>query len=124
MKIRAAYEEAKRKAKETYSKIGRIYSPRLHDMVSFNNIGFKHLIRKGSAMRPLWEQINRFALLGNATRMLKDPHTNISVRQSGNTQFWAFHERKDNVATTLIIRQVGKGRKHFFSIFKKQKSAQ
>ncbi len=50
---RLGYEKSKQKAKNIYTKIGRIPCPALDDeIVAFNSIGLKHLMRKGKDTRP------------------------------------------------------------------------
>ncbi len=44
--IDESYQKEKKKAKEFYAAIGRVWCPALDEHVVFNNTGFRHLIRK------------------------------------------------------------------------------
>jgi hypothetical protein len=67
-----SYEEAKRKAKEFYEKIGSIWCPALNEYVIFNRAGLRHLMQKGPAFRPKSEQKRRFALISHAKRVIEN----------------------------------------------------
>jgi hypothetical protein len=38
------------------------------------------------------------------------------------TQFWAISEEWNKEVVTVVIRQVGDGKKHFFSVYNKKSS--
>ena len=90
--------------------------------VVFNNIGFKHLIRK-ARVRSRKEQIKRFELLKYVPEILKNPDANVLCRitTSGHhkTHYWSFREEKDGKDITVVVRQVGNGVKHFYSVMNK-----
>ena len=55
------YEKSLQRAKNIYSKIGRIVSPALDNQtIIFSDIGFNHLVRKGRTLRTKNEQKKRF----------------------------------------------------------------
>lgn len=114
------YEVARRKAKEYYAAIGRVWCPSLSEYIVFTKVGFRHLIWKGRSARPKNEQRRRFALLRYAKRIIKNKNAYIAYRSKGHMQFWAFIEKYDSELITVIIRQFGEEEKHFFSIFKKE----
>lgn len=133
------YEQLKLKAKKVYSKIGRIASPALNDeYVAFTNIGFTHLIRKGRNPRPRNEQAGRFLLIPYAEQIIKNPKAIILYRSSetkyyinrhgqkilttSTAHFWTFVESIKGVKIKIVIRQLNKGQKHFFSIMGNKKS--
>jgi hypothetical protein len=107
--------------KEAYSKIGRVWCPVLEDFVTFNRAGLQHLIRKRGIMRPKSEQRRRFALLRYAEDIIKNPNATVTHEiknaELSPAEFWTFQEEQDDIRITLTIRQIGKGNKHFFSIY-------
>jgi len=128
------HEKAKRKAKSLYLEIGRVWCPALGDYVVFNSVGFQHLLRKRGKRRLQSEQQRRFALLKNAVDIVTNPnalviHAKRMAMQSNKWQrekimreiqadFWAFKEIKDGqTIATLLVRQLERGEKHFFSIY-------
>lgn len=111
------YESAKKRTKASYDKISRVWCPALNDHVTFKKIGFRHLIWKGAVMRPKNEQMRRFALLSYSAKILQNPNAKVVRRTGVNARFWAFTEGKDRDAIHVIVRQIGKQEKHFFSVF-------
>ena len=134
------YENAKKKAREIYNKILRVESPKLDEPITFNKIGFRHLIRKGGKRRTKADQIRRFALLVHAKEIIKDPETEITstereiehpafrhgskIRVKTQTRFWSFRKITNNKSITVVVRQLGRGTKHFFSIYDKKQRNQ
>lgn len=97
-----------------------VSSPHFGDgYVTFNNIGFRHLIRKAK-VRSKKEQMKRFGLLSAAPEILKNPKATISYRtdfkENRLIQYWAFNGEKDGLKIKVIVRQVGNGVKHFYSV--------
>ena len=136
-----SYKETKKKAKEFYGLLGRIWCPALNDYVVFNNVGFGHLIRKRGMLRAKGEQKRRLNLLADVVDMIANSQISIdhqkkealrSIHLDGQkmtvatpTDFWKFIQQKDGKLIKAIIRQFEGGAKHFFSAYaKKQKSAQ
>ena len=128
-----SYEEAKRKAKLFYAGIGEVWCPALGDYVVFNSVGFRHLLRKRGKSRLHGEQKRRFSLLCHASDILGDPATHFvktekvvvklvswkkaRVKYSSHGEFWVFREIRGGSKTTLLVRKLGNGKKHFFSIY-------
>lgn len=127
------YFEIKQQAKNVYSKIGRLPCPALGgEYVTFNRLGFSHLLRKGHVPRPKSEQKRRLFLLKYAEQIVKNPKSKIYFRQTEEkyfinrhgqkilttsiAKFWTFIEDVDNKKIKLVIRQLGSGQKHFLSI--------
>jgi hypothetical protein len=134
------YEEAKRKAKELYSKIGRVWCPALGENIIFNDVGFRHLIRKGGVRRPKSEQKRRFAFLSHVEGIIKNPDAKFSFEKREmfrsikwrnekrivmtRAKFWACAESRDGCLITVVVRQFNGKAKHFLSVYeKKQKPA-
>lgn len=127
------YEEAKRRAKEFYKKIGCVFCPALNDFITFNSAGFRHLVWQGKTLRREKEQMRRFALLSDVKNILNDFNGNKEyrttkqilrtdrhgkkIRTEIRIQFWGLIREIDGKRIKVIVRQVGNGRKHFFSIF-------
>jgi len=93
-----------------------------NEMVCFNSIGFKHLIRKAEK-RTFREQRFRFSLLPFAPMIIFDADVIVNYRFSNNkhgkiTQFWGINKTYRNIVLRVIIRQIGCGQKHFYSIMK------
>jgi len=111
------YEKEKRKAREFYNKIRRVWCPALNDYVVFNRIGFRHLIRKNSLPRARNEQKRRFALLPQSILILSDPAMKVVHRKEGKFDFWAFTKEYNNRKIKIIVRQIEGRQKIFFSVF-------
>jgi len=128
------YQKSKQRAKRLYSKIGRISCPAFSgNFVSFNCIGFNHLIRKGRIPRTRNEQKRRFVLLSYVEKIIKDPEANIVYKRKetkyktnryGNkclttsmADFWTFIKKIDSCTIKVVIAQTNKkGGKYFLSI--------
>ena len=127
------YEAAKRKAKEFYKTIGRVWCPALGDTVRFTAVGFQHIMRKRGKRRQRDEQKRRFGLLRYAVFILADPDALFIRREkveqkfvksfepkrlfATNARFWSFKQIVDELPVTVLVRQLGNGEKHFFSIY-------
>ena len=75
------YKACKEWAKRFYKKIGTVLSPALDNQyISFNNVGFTHLIRKMS-LRSRNEQKRRFLLLPKVESIIKNPIAIIVYRK-------------------------------------------
>lgn len=87
--------------------------------VVFNNIGFRHLIRKAK-VRSRKEQMKRFGLLSAVQEIISNPHASVSYRTDFKgdriIQYWAFNGEKDGLKIKVVVRQVGNGVKHFYSV--------
>ncbi|MGB7957232.1 MAG: hypothetical protein WCF77_00090 [Minisyncoccia bacterium] len=128
-----SYEEAKRKAKEFYRGIGRVWCPALNGYVAFNSAGFRHLVWKGAEQRPQKEQERRFGLIFHARNILAVHHGEvefrekiemsivrkhgIKIRRPSRARFWGFLYERGGETITIVIRQIDRRSKHFFSIY-------
>jgi hypothetical protein len=112
--------------KEFYYSIGHIRCKSLYGaQVYFNRYGFNHLLRKNGSIRPINEVIERLSLLEKAVHMIRDL-SNINeykVTGTGKSKayFWAIIEKFEGLEIKVVIRKVGNGRIHFFSVYAKQK---
>jgi hypothetical protein len=130
---RLGYNKTKQRAKQIYSKIGRIKCPALSDeYVFFTSTGFNHLIRKGRIPRTRNEQKRRFALLKFAEKIITNPTAKITYRKNeikekanrhgekvliqSVAHFWTFEEKINDCVVKVVVRQLENKSKHFFSI--------
>ncbi len=130
------YEKSKKKAKEFYSSIGSVICPGLNnELVSFSKYGFYHLLRKRGVLRPRKEQLRRFALLHSAVEVIKNAKSydsynyetkeqfaedhGLPVLKSSIAEFWSFSGIYSSKIVTVIVRKIGNGNMHFFSVMDK-----
>ena len=115
------YRETKRNARSFYSNMKNIPPPELDDTIYFNNIGFRHLIWKGGKHRSKREQVRRFQLLYSVEKIISNPDATflrkVKWHDSVRSVFWIFKESIDGKTVTVVIRRVGNGRRHFFSVY-------
>jgi len=117
------YEKTKRIAKSVYKKIGEVVCPILDsEKIHFNATGFGHLIRK-IRIRSRNEQKRRFRLIPFAKRIILESKVIEDYREKKKKgkiiKEWALINTFGIVTIKLIIRQVGNGNKHFYSIMQK-----
>ncbi|MGC9599609.1 MAG: hypothetical protein ABSE18_04460 [Minisyncoccia bacterium] len=115
------YRETKKKARTFYSNMKPAIPPRLEKTVFFNNIGFRHLIWKGGKHRPKSEQTRRFALLPHVEKIISNPDATVLRKvkhyRPVRAEFWIFKERVGKMMITVVIRRIGNGKRHFFSVY-------
>lgn len=104
-----------------YKKIGNIKCPAFgNEEVYFNKHGFGHLIRKEGIPRTPTQQIRRITLLQYAPIILGNAETFTSYKKDELNgcigHFWTFEKVIGLVTIRVVVRQLGNGRKHFFSI--------
>lgn len=121
------HESAKKEAKELYEKIGEPWCPALNNPVSFNDAGFRHLLGQGRKPRSKSDQMRRFILLRSAKSIITSYRAKITDQRENieeRAKFWAITEQRNDEVITVVVRQVGAGKKHFFSIYnQKSKTA-
>lgn len=93
----------------------------LGEKIIFNAKGINHLIYKGGRSRRDQSRIlTNIRLLPSAIKMLKLMplwQEESSYNRNGvEFKFWRFEGVIDNRRIKVIVRQVGKGRKHFWSV--------
>lgn len=91
------------------------------EKVVFNAKGINHLIYKGNRSRREQSRIQtNIRLLPSAIKVLKVmvyPQEETSYLRVGvNYKFWTFEAVVDNRRIKVIVRQVGNGKKHFWSV--------
>ncbi|MDO8579599.1 MAG: hypothetical protein Q7R72_01875 [bacterium] len=110
------------KYKLFYQNIGSIKCPYFdNEPIFFNRKGLNHVMRTGRELREFNARIERLSLLVYCKRILTKNYNDVEYRlmTKGNTSagFWGFTANIDGVCMKLIVRQIGSGQKHFFSIF-------
>jgi hypothetical protein len=108
--------------KKKYYQIECIVCPVLdNEKVYFNNYGLNHLIRKRGKPRPIYDQRRRFKLLKYCFRVISDIDVEIKyekiVNKKGKAEFWCLSKKINKKEIKIIIRRVGTGKLHFFSIY-------
>ncbi len=129
------YESAKEKARKYCGTAGNVWCKALKDSVAFSDAGFRHLLRRPKGPRPKNEQMHRFILLTHAADIIKNADRHIAYRVKKETskakwrgaktknvshaQFWELTREIEGRHISVIVRQIGNGKKQFLSIFEK-----
>ena len=92
-----------------------------NEKITFNAKGINHLIYKGSRSHREQSRIEtNIRLLPSAIKVLKVmvyPQEETSYTREGvKYKFWTFEAVVDNRRIKVIVRQVGNGKKHFWSV--------
>ncbi|MBI2268717.1 MAG: hypothetical protein HYU80_04795 [Candidatus Blackburnbacteria bacterium] len=92
-----------------------------NEKVVFNAKGINHLIYKGNRSRREESRIlTNIRLLPKAIKVLKHmayPQEETSYsREEVTYKFWTFEAVVDDRRIKVIVRQVGRGKKHFWSV--------
>ena len=92
-----------------------------NETIIFNAKGINHLIYKGSRSRREKSRIlTNIRLLPEAIKILQlmpfAQEENSYIRDKVNYRFWIFEAVIENRRIKVIVRQVGNGRKHFWSV--------
>ena len=132
--------QQRKKTRGVYNAFGRAWCPAFNEYVAFNNEGFRHLIWQQERQRSKKEQTRRFALLTHAKDIIEKTHEYAAYRVEekvskakwygaktknvSRAQFWELNREIESRHISVIIRQVGNGKKHFFSIFERRNKKQ
>jgi hypothetical protein len=112
------------KMRRFYQGIGRVWCLVLKDYIEFNKSGFRHLIRKNGILRPYREQRRRFAALTYAKEIIETAQEYFffeeTMKQGIRARFWSLVAMRSDFLVTVVIRQLGDGKKHFFSVYAKK----
>jgi hypothetical protein len=108
-------------AKEKYEQIGYLKCPAFsNEKVYFNKHGFNHLLRKGKTARSLEQQNRRIVLLDSVKEIIMNASKYSEYKLSNDreppAQFWSFIKSNSSEFVKVIVRQIGNGNKHFFSV--------
>lgn len=127
------HKKIKENANNFYKKIGRINCPAFNnEAVYFNSEGFNHLIYKKKSERSKNDQITKFKLLPIAKEIVYISTTfqeydeglaeiirkrfKKRVKETVAVRYWGLVAIIRSKKVKVIIRQVGHGQKHFFSV--------
>jgi len=130
------YEAAVAKAKQIYSKIGRIPCPLFNgEFVVFNRHGFTHILRRGKLIRPKAQRLIRLRLIEFAETIIKTPDGSVTVEfrdeyeiervvnrfgkkilEKRKARSWGFVRVVDDSKITIVVGQIDGGQKEFLSI--------
>ncbi len=127
------YQKVRREAESYYSKLQPLECPALRETVFFSSHGFNHLIyKKERTERDSVSQITRFRLLSLAVRLISLT-TTFQEYEGSMKHFWSkmYKEKKllskevqywgliaiiDRKKIKVILRKVGAGYLHFWSV--------
>lgn len=115
-------ESFKDQIKKIFDEIKEIECPAFpKEKVHFNSKGINHLIYKGNrSMREVARIKTNLRLLPGAIKLLKMmPFAQEEASYVSNgveMKYWAFEGVVDKRRIKVVIRQKGKGLKHFFSV--------
>jgi hypothetical protein len=129
----ANYETLKKNAEAYYKKQGRIRCPALNnEFVHFTSEGFNHLQFSGGKERSKDMQMTKFGLLTKAVKVIGLATTyqeydecldmiRIKMRKKREevamrVQYWCLIAIIQEKKIKVIVRQVGTGQKHFYSV--------
>ena len=130
------FKETRKKAKEFYGSLSKIYCPYLGEDVNFNSEGFEHILFKSwNRGRSEIEQYTRLRLLPKAVEVIEKSHTlqeyneeNMFVRQKINSRwerrrklvkyyvFIALFPDK-GIRFKVICKQIEGGKPFFWSVY-------
>lgn len=94
------------------------------EKITFNSKGLSHLFYKGAnkkSTRPIKEIDTRVKLLPSAAKVLElmplpQEETTLTDHKGKICNYWAFEAVVDKRRIKVIVRQVGNGKKHFWSV--------
>lgn len=127
------YGQVRVETEKYYATMVDIDCPALHSKVSFSSHGFNHLIyRKGRTERDRVSQIMRFRLLKRAHDLIaltttfqeyESAQKEFSVKThkekrvvTKQVQYWGLIAIIDNRKIKVILRKIGNGNLHFWSV--------
>lgn len=114
--------ELKEKAKKFFQDNSSIKCPSFpKEKIYFNAKGMQHLFYKGSRSKRYIKRIAKnVELLPRAVQLLELmslPQEEDSYKYLGKKyKFWAFEAVVENRRIKVVVRQIGTGKKHFYSV--------
>ena len=116
----------KQKTRKEYSKIGEVNCPAFPDeKIAYNAKGFNHIFYKGSRSEKGYKDIKtRLRLLSRSRELLKksavyqeeDWYYSKYKGKKKRIKFWVFEGVMEKRRIVVVVRQIGKGKKHFWSV--------
>lgn len=92
-----------------------------NEKVYFDSSGFRHMVYKGKDLRPIPDQMRRFKLFPHAPCVIKEAVKIESCSDFSDVRFWSLHKTIGEITVATVIRQIGNGKKHFFSVMPKKR---
>ena len=129
----AAYNQLKDAANSFYQKIKYLHCTALNEKVHFTAEGFNHLIYKRKGVeRSKNDQIMKFKLLSSGKEIIEKTTTyqeyseefiTVSkrrfkkrVNETVSVKYWGFVAILNRSRVKVIVRQIDRGQKHFWSV--------
>lgn len=126
-------EKIKSDSKEYYRTLESIVCPALNETITFKSVGFNHIIyQKANHERERSSQVLRFKLLPLAVKLIGLSTTyqeyekiiqkltierhGVKIHQNKRVIFWGLIAIINNRKIKVILRKVGNGDIHFWSI--------
>lgn len=112
----------KEKAKKFFTETASIGCPAFpNEKIHFNSKGLQHLFYKGPrSKRNLKRIAKNVELLPRAVKLLRlmpiPQEEDMYALDEKQYKFWAFEGVVDNRRIKVVIRQIGTGKKHFYSV--------
>ena len=104
-----------------YKGIGKVFCPALNEEAVFNAKGFYHLQRNGSGeLRTRKQQILRMNLLRHVPETIRDSGI-VDYQIRKGIHYWELGKVIGDNQITVILRRVGQGEVHFYSVWKKRR---
>ena len=133
MENESNYQTLKEKAQGVYNSINSVFSPVFKEKITFTAEGFNHIIfKKERSERERSSQILRFDLILLAKQLIELSTTHQEyeegfkeifvkrnkkkVRKNSSVKYWGIIAIINNRKIKVIIRKIGNGSLHFWSI--------
>jgi len=130
--MKKSLKKLRNQAKNYYKSLDSIYCPYFKEAVHFTSEGFSHIKYRGAHQRHFNVQKIRYQLLRFAPRIISDSNTlqeydrrklfvkrkkeKICERALREIHFFAFIAIVDSWKVKVVVRQIGNGQKHFWSV--------
>ena len=123
--LRDSYKRLLQETKAYYKKLNKIRCRHIdNDFIIFGNSGFTHLLIKERKSRPINEQFRKLSLIKNLPQILDNNVMEKEIRiipskEYGQIEYLALVIKRDETKVKIILRKVGSGNYHFWSIMDK-----
>ena len=134
------FERLKEEVRKLYYSLGAVHCPYFGDKVLFQSDGFQHLTHKGPSNktnRTREDQYIRMKLFKFAPKLLRESKVvqdiqekNVFLPVTHNSRkekilkvvkYWEFWGIIDGIRIKVVVRRVGNGELHYFSVIPKLK---
>ncbi len=112
------FEIFKEKRRKDYNTWKPIYSPALGEQIFFNSKGFNHLrFRTDGTPRNFREALYKLRLLPLVRSVIYKARK-VDEYRKGRVEYWGIVEAVGKKKIKVILRRIGKGRIHFWSVMR------